>query len=165
MRTIAAACAVALAQAASAQPVPATGAGYERLAPLVGTWTVKGEEGRFRETCAWYDGRFHVVCHSENIRADGTLGRGMSILGYVPAEDAYTYHGIGARGRNVMLRGKFAAGVLVFTTVGAASSPPSRVRLGPLTDPQEFQLVEEVQGPDLAWTPRGEQRFVRIDRK
>lgn len=39
--------------------------------------------------------------------SDGSVGRGINILGYLPEEDAYTYYGIGSRGRNETMRGNF----------------------------------------------------------
>ena len=85
--------------AASAAPAdaptpPARDPGYDALAHFVGRWTTKGSEATFVETCEWFDGRFHVVCRSERKRPDGTTGRGLSILGFVPGE-GYVYSGIG----------------------------------------------------------------------
>ena len=144
-----------------AQPV-APSAGHARLAQLVGKWTLKGMEGRFRETCEWYEGRFHVVCHTENIRADGSIGRGMSILGYLPAEDAYTYHGIGARGRNVTQRGRFRDGTFEFVTPAAGDAPAIRIRLGPFGE-RGFPTVEEALAPDGTWTRRSSGEYVKLD--
>lgn len=61
-------------------------AAYAPLQSFVGRWTVKGREAAFVETCDWYHGGFHIVCNSENRRADGSLGRGMSLIGYLADE-------------------------------------------------------------------------------
>lgn len=80
---------------------------YAKLQMFVGHWTIEGRENTYLEKCDWFDGRFHVVCYTESQRSDGTVGRSISILGYLPEEDAYTYYGIGSRGRNEAMRGTF----------------------------------------------------------
>ena len=119
-------------------------------------------EGRFVETCAWYDGRFHMVCNTENTRADGTLGRGMSVLGYLPLENVYTYLGIGARGRNESMRGTWREGVFEFRSEARPGAPASRVRIGPFTG-KAIPIVSEELSASGAWERKSEGLYVRTD--
>src|SRR5688572_18657766 len=95
-------------------PPSARAAGYEPLSSFIGRWTLKGDEDTYVETCGWYEGGFHIVCHTANKRSDGSIGKGMSILGYLPDKDSYTYHGIGSKGRNETMIGTFRSGIFEF---------------------------------------------------
>jgi hypothetical protein len=105
-----------VAAAISAQaPAQRPGPEHARLSAFAGQWNYTGDAkasplgpaGKVTssETCAWFDGEFHLVC-----RATGTGPRGqvtgMSVMGYDPARHAYTYHAITSLGDNVFIRGR-----------------------------------------------------------
>lgn len=138
--------------------------GYDRLGSLVGRWTMKGSEGKFLEACRWYDGNFHVICETEGKRADGSIGRGMSVLGYLPDKDRYTYLGIGSTGRNETMSGTFADGVLEFTaeSVENGKTLVSRVRMGPFSG-REVPFVAESSADRVNWTVDASFTYVRLD--
>jgi hypothetical protein len=75
MVIIAAICQCPSGMAQTSATEPARAAGYDRLNPIVGRW---------------YDGNFHIVCETERKRKDGSIGRSMSILSYLPDKDRYT---------------------------------------------------------------------------
>lgn len=66
-----------------------------RLAPLVGDWTIPGQEASYRETCEWYRNRSFVVCTSTD-STDNSVSQ--SILGYSAIEGRFTYHNYGSTG-------------------------------------------------------------------
>jgi hypothetical protein len=66
-----------------------------RLAPLVGDWTIPGQEASYRETCEWYRNRSFVVCTSTD-SSDNSMSQ--SILGYSASEGRFTYHNYGSAG-------------------------------------------------------------------
>ena len=138
--------------------------GYDRLASLVGRWTIKGSEDKYLEVCRWYDGNFHIICEIENKRADGTVGHGMSIMGYLPDKDTYTYHGIGSRGRNESMSGIFSEGVLEFTAEAFDKDTTviSRVRLGPFSEP-EVPFIAESSTDRTSWAVDAAFTYVRLD--
>src|SRR5262245_26219663 len=77
-----------LAPAAGAQPSrPAPGPELARLGTLAGRWTIEGDSrgDRFSrsEDCAWFAGRFHLICRSEASAAAGVV-TAESIIGYDP---------------------------------------------------------------------------------
>ena len=138
--------------------------GYDPLSPLVGRWTIKGSEETYLEVCRWFDGNFHLVCETENKRPDGSIGRGMSILGYLPDKDSYTYYGIGSNGRNETMSGVFRDGILEFTAEAEdhGGTLVSRVRIGPFSE-RMVPFVAESSSDRTNWTVDASFTYVRID--
>ena len=151
-----------MAQTSASMTVRAPG--YDRLSALVGRWTIKGSEEKYVEVCRWYDGNFHIICETENKRADGTVGHGMSILGYLPDKDTYTYHGIGSKGRNETMSGIFADGVLEFTAEAVDNGKVviSRVRMGPFSE-REVPFVAESSTDRMSWAVDATLTYVRLE--
>ncbi len=145
-------------------PATARAPGYDQLGSIVGRWTIKGREDKYVEVCRWYDGNFHIICDTENKRADGTIGKSMSILGYLPDTDTYTYHGIGSRGRNESMSGTIAAGVLEYTaeTIDNGKTVISRVRMGPFSE-REVPFVAESSTDRVSWVVDAAFTYVRLD--
>jgi len=144
--------------------VTARAPGYDRLGSIVGRWTIKGREAKFVEVCRWYDGNFHIICESENKRADGTVSHGMSILGYLPDKNTYTYHGIGSTARNETMSGTFADGVLEFTAQAISNGKTvlSRVRMGPFSE-REVPFVAESSTDRVNWVEDTTFTYVRLE--
>lgn len=82
---------------------PAPGPEHEKLAYFVGRWTLEGtmQPGPMgpggamsgTDTCEWFPGNFHVVCRSEGTGPTGPM-HGLSLMGYDPQRQAYTWYGI-----------------------------------------------------------------------
>jgi hypothetical protein len=82
---------------------PKPGPEVKKLAYFTGAWTSEGEikpnpmmpAGKFtsNDSCSWYKGGFHVVCHSKGSGPMGAV-QSLGILGYSTEEKAYTYDGI-----------------------------------------------------------------------
>lgn len=66
-----------------------------RLAPLVGDWTIAGQEKTYREKCGWYRDKSFVVCTSED-SSDNSISQ--SVLGYSITEGNFTYQNFGSGG-------------------------------------------------------------------
>jgi hypothetical protein len=147
----------------AAAGAPARHPGYDKLQMFVGDWTIEGRENTYVEKCDWFDGRFHMVCHTESKRSDGSVGRGISILGYLPEEDAYTYHGIGSRGRNETMRGTFEGSV--FKAHGESRDGgkrvKSRVTIAPAAN-GDFTFRSESATDDGPWTIDGSILYKRM---
>ena len=126
---------------------------YAHLEIFIGRWTTEGSENSFVEVCDWYHGRFHVVCHSERKRPDGSTGHGMSVLSYVPGS-GYVYTGIGSKGRYETLQGgAWSRGSLTFTSTASedGKSVVTRIQIGPSTD-KGFPFVVDTSTDGGAWT-------------
>lgn len=139
-------------------------AAYAPLQSFVGRWTVKGREAAFIETCDWYHGGFHIVCNSENRRTDGSLGRGMSLIGYSADEKVYTYLGIGSRGRNERQTAVYGDGVFEFTGTSRkdGKSIAPRIRMGPFTA-REVPFTVETSTDGGPWVHESTITYVRLD--
>ena len=149
--------------AQTAAPSPARDPGYDALENFVGKWTVKGKEDTFREDCDWYHGRFHVVCHSESTRADGSLGQGISILGFVPGE-GYVYTGIGSRGRyETLARGTVSDAVLEYRSMAVEDGKPTitRIRIGPFAQAGFPFVVHASTDDGKTWTHLETVEYIR----
>jgi hypothetical protein len=153
---------VGLAQ--TSEPMTTRPSGYDRLSSLIGRWTIKGSEEMYVEVCRWYEGNFHIICETENKRADGTVSHSMSILGYLPDKDTYTYHGIGSKGRNETMSGAFADGVFEFTVeaVDNGATVISRVRMGPFSE-REVPFVAESSTDRVSWAVDATLTYVRLE--
>lgn len=152
----------AAAQAAPGNPPRALA--YDSLHPLVGRWTIKGSEDSFVEVCRWFDGEFHVVCDSEKKLPDGSSGKGMSVLSYVP-DQGYVYYGISSAGRNqAFQQGTFQDGILEYrsSTGDDAKAVVTRVRMGPFTG-REVPYVIDTSTERGAWVPVHSVTFVKLD--
>lgn len=85
-----------------------------KLAYFVGKWAHEGEMkpssfgpgGTFAytEICGWFEGESALVCRSEGTTPEGTM-KGLSIIGWEPAEKAYTYYEINSTGEVIFSRG------------------------------------------------------------
>jgi hypothetical protein len=151
-------------QAPIPTPALAWGAGYEPLSSFIGRWTLKGDEDTYVETCGWYEGGFHIICHTENKRSDGSVGKGMSILGYLPDKDSYTYHGIGSKGRNETMIGTFRGGIFEFNSEGRENGRvvKARVRMGPFIG-REIPFTAETSIDGAPWVMDATITYVRLD--
>jgi hypothetical protein len=162
-RLAAAALALLAAPLAALQaPAPSRPAGYDRLQGLVGSWTLEGREKTFSETCDWHEGRFLVRCTSEIKRKDGSLVRGVSLLGYLPEEDTYTYFGFDSSGRNETLRGKWVDGVLTYEGEARVEGRvvKSRVKVGPFGGPT-VDFVAESSTDGGPWAVDARMKYVK----
>ena len=94
------AAAVAMAQPGEApKPTPE----QQKLGYYVGAWKSEGEvkanpfmpAGKFSSSdqCAWFEGGFAVVCHSEGSTPMGPT-KGIGIMGHNTEEGVYTYYGV-----------------------------------------------------------------------
>jgi hypothetical protein len=148
--------AVGLARAEDTPPTE----GHDLLQRLVGTWTIEGREDRYKETCGWYHGERHVVCHTESRRKDGTISHSMSILAHV-AGQGYVYTGIGANGRYETYRGgTFEDGVLEYND--ATGGEHVRIRMGPFTESDVVPFKVHVSKDGKAWTEADAFNYRRV---
>jgi hypothetical protein len=67
------------------------------LSFLVGEWTIAGYEGRYLDSCKWFDDHAFVVCDTMDGR-HGTPRRHVAALGWSAATGNYTYLGYATDG-------------------------------------------------------------------
>jgi hypothetical protein len=121
-------CAVALAAPAFAQSPPGPpqpGPEHKRLGYFAGKWTTEGEmkPGLFgpggkttgSESCEWFAGGFHLVCHAEGSSAMGTF-KGLSVMGWNAEEKTYTHDAYNSMGMSDHSRGTAAGDTWTWTS-------------------------------------------------
>jgi len=105
---------------------PKPGPEVKKLAYFVGTWTSDGDmkensfgmpAGKFTstDTCEWFTGGFHVVCHSTGKGPMGPV-HGLGILAYNTEDKVYTYGGIDSSGFTMASKGTVDGNNWVYTS-------------------------------------------------
>ena len=94
------ACLLISAPALAQMDMPKPGPEHKKLDMFVGSWALDGDMkaspmgpgGKMTESekCAWMEGGFFVVCHSDFKSSMGD-GTGISVMGYSADDKAYTY--------------------------------------------------------------------------
>lgn len=90
MRGIIKAVAAALTATASASAGVHPAEIENRLAFIVGDWTVAGADAVYSDNCQWFDDKSFVVCDTRDARK-GVLHHSIAVLGYSAANQNYTY--------------------------------------------------------------------------
>ena len=67
------------------------------LAYLVGEWTIAGYEGRYLDSCKWFDSHAFVVCDTMDGR-HGENQHHVAAIGWSTETSSYTYLGYGQDG-------------------------------------------------------------------
>ena len=78
----------------------------DRLSFFAGEWTVKGSEATYTEKCEWLSKNSFVVCNAVDTDPKDP-GTSISIFGYSPEDQTYTYAGFDSSGGSRTLRGWF----------------------------------------------------------
>ena len=71
------------------------------LAFLIGEWTVAGYEGRYLDSCTWFDDRAFVVCNTTDGR-HGAPQHHVAVIGWSAQSKNYSYIGYGQDGSSRM---------------------------------------------------------------
>jgi hypothetical protein len=69
-----------------------------RLAFIVGDWTVSGSDAVYSDNCQWFDDRSFVVCDTRDARK-GPLHHSVAVIGYSAAAGNFTYQQYDNSGR------------------------------------------------------------------
>ncbi len=161
---------LAAAQAPSqARPGPE----YERLGYFVGKWTGEGEikpgpmgpGGKFTSSddCAWFEGHYSVVCHSESKMPTGA-SKSIGILGYSGEEKVYTYYGVDNTNMTMasVPKGTVHGNTWTYNDEGmmGGKKVKTRVTIKELSL-KEYSFTMEAQGDDGKWMPMMESKNTR----
>ncbi len=84
----------------------------QRLAFIVGSWTIDGNEKTYIETCDWIQGN-HLQCMSTDSE-DGKARKSVSYITYSASEKVYVYYGLYSKGSTRTLRGSWIDDRFVF---------------------------------------------------
>ncbi len=122
---------------AQAIALPKPGPEVQQLGYFVGQWKVESEWKKSvfgpaaktsgTETCEWFAGGFHVVCHLSSTSPFGDVG-GMTVLAYDRETNEYTIYGIDSTGPSELLRGSVSRSTWIFNWAGTLAGKPVRMR-------------------------------------
>lgn len=158
-----------LGQQPSGPPQP--GPEEKRLGYFVGKWHEEidmkpgpfgpGGKATTDETCEWFAGSFHVVCHANFSGAMGE-GKEFSILSYSREDKVYLYYGINSWGETESAKGTVQADTW---TWNGDSKMNGKVIHGRFTykeaPPDSATMKYEVQGDDGKWNSVMEAKAAR----
>ena len=151
--------------AAQTPPSQTPGPEHKRLGYFVGRWTTEGEMkpspmgagGKISSTddCAWFEGGFAVVCHSEGKTPMGP-SKSIAIMGYSTEEKTYTYYGVDNSNMSMTTvpHGTVEGDTWTYTDESqmGGQKVKSRVTIKELS-PTAYTFMLEIQGPDGKWAP------------
>lgn len=139
---VAAAMCVTLALASTAgaeapQGPPKPGPEHKKLEYFAGKWSFEGEMkpgpmgpgGKMTgsESCEWFMGGFHVVCHSTGTSPMGEM-KGIGIMGYSVEGKHYTYYGLDNTGWADAAQGSVEGDTWSWTSEGTMGGKPMKGR-------------------------------------
>jgi hypothetical protein len=126
---------VTLAQSPLGPPKP--GPEHQKLAYFAGKWTSEGDtkpspygpggKVTFTQNCEWFDGNFALVCHSDGKMPEGSF-KGLSVMGWDPAEKTYTYFETNTIGEIIFSRGTVQGDTWTWNNESKMNGKPVRAR-------------------------------------
>ncbi len=133
----------------------------QKLSMFVGTWTVEGSENTYRETCEWLTRESFVVCRAEDTNPK-ERDISLSIMGYSPEDQAYTYANFNGSGSSRTLYAWVHGEKWVFT--GARDRPAKFARWQVTITPNArgFHFRQEVSVNGAAWATNYETQYIRL---
>jgi hypothetical protein len=153
----------ATAQTPSAPPA-ARPAALERLAPLVGRWTMASLPPGVTlvETCEWFVGEQQVVCQMRSRSAAWQRGA-LTVFGYDAADSSYSMTAFGSGGQQLVARGRAWGDTLVFEGELRQGTGLKRARVTIIPRPDGFELLDQEADPTGSqgpWKPPARIRYV-----
>jgi hypothetical protein len=127
--------AAAWAQAPGAPPKP--GPEHKKLDYFAGKWKSESEMkagpwgpgGKMTggDTCSWFEGGLHLVCHATGTGPMGTV-KGLSILGYSSEGKHYTFYGMDSSGWSDGAKGSLEGDTWTWNSEGTMGGQPVKTR-------------------------------------
>ena len=150
--------------AASAEDAPKPGPEHKKLEYYTGKWSSESEvkanpimpSGKYstKDDCAWFQGGFTVVCHTESSGPMGPM-KSVGIMGYNSEEKVYTYYGIDSSGMTptVVSRGSVQGDTWVYTDESKMGGKTIKSRYTMKTlSPTAYTFKWEMEGAGGTWS-------------
>jgi uncharacterized protein DUF1579 len=163
-------CTTILGQQSANLPQP--GPEEKRMGYFVGKWIEEvdvkpsplapGHKGTIKETCDWFPGGFHVVCHGD---FSGTVGetKDLSIFSYSRQEKVYLYYEIIGDGDTVAARGTIQGDTWTWLSESKVGGKVIKERfIYEQVSADTATMKSEVQGDDGRWNLRTEVNARRV---
>ena len=134
---------------------------YSKLAFFEGTWTVKGQEATYRETCSWFENRRFLICKAED-KEGGAPSWTMSIFGYSTEQQAYTHTLFGSSGSIRSIHGWHDGKVWTFTGETHQGDSTRRMQVTISPTKRGFTFQQDVSINGAAWKKAAEFSYIRL---
>lgn len=132
-----------------------------KLSMFVGTWTVEGSESTYRETCEWLTRESFVVCRAEDTNPK-ERDVSLSIMGYSPEEQAYTYANFNGSGGSRTLRAWVQGEKWVFTGGRERMGKFARWQVTITPNVKGFHFRQDISENGAAWTTNFETQYIKL---
>jgi len=153
---------ITLCPATGQESAPKPGPEVERLAFLVGNWTLEGvvqpgvfgPGGKFSETSRgeWMEGGFFVIVHEHYAGAVGDSDA-ISFTGYDQERGVYTYWGFGSGGETEISTGQNTGNRWVWSRGGKMKGQAATIRYTVVvTSPSTYSFKSEISTDGANWT-------------
>lgn len=149
-----------VAPIASAQTEPQSDP-RDKLSMFVGTWTVEGSESTYRETCEWLTRESFVACRAEDTNPN-EKDVSLSVMGYSPDEQAYTYANFNGSGGSRTLHAWVQGEKWVFTGGRERLGKFARWQVTITPNTKGFHFRQEVSENGSPWTTNYETQYIRL---
>lgn len=155
---------------------PKPGPEVKKLGYFVGTWKSEGElkenpfgmpTGKYDSTdkCDWFQGGFHVVCHSNGKGPSGAI-HGLGILAYNPQDKVYTYYGIDNMGFAEQSKGAVEGNTWTYTSEEKMGDKTIHGRYSMTTaSPDSYTYKYETSEDGTNWTLNMEGKSTKAEKK
>lgn len=150
--------ALAIPAPASAQTQPDPGDLPEFFA---GTWTLKGHEQIFCETCKWLSPNSYMVCQGSNSDPEDPA-QWITLLGYSHATKTYNFSAFDGSGAKSVFSGWLRGDVWVFTSEQESGSESIRTQVTITPTKDGFVLREEKSVNGAPWVVSLEEEHIRL---
>jgi hypothetical protein len=157
------------AAAASAQPAdiqwppPA----LDRLALLVGTWTLRDlpPDETYRQTCGWVGDRRHVVCQERHERPErsGSTYESAYVYTYVQADSTLRLYSFAGRGDATTMTGRVEGEGFVFWGEDGTESFPVQTRMTITPTGEGYEVLAEMATGGEPWVEAARFGYVRLE--
>jgi hypothetical protein len=156
------ACLLISAPALAQMDMPKPGPEHKKLDMFVGSWALDGDMkaspmgpgGKMTESekCAWMEGGFFVVCHSDFKSSMGD-GTGISVMGYSADDKAYTYREFNSWGEFDDSKGSVDGDTWTWTSDEKMGPTTMKGRFTmKITSPTSYNFMFEMSQDGTKWT-------------
>jgi hypothetical protein len=156
------ACLLISAPALAQMDMPKPGPEHKKLDMFVGSWALDGDMkaspmgpgGKMTESekCAWMEGGFFVVCHSDFKSSMGD-GTGISVMGYSADDKAYTYREFNSWGEFDDSKGSVDGDTWTWTSDEKMGPNTMKGRFTmKITSPTSYNFMFEMSQDGTKWT-------------
>ena len=159
---VVAGCLLCATAALAQMEAPKPGPELKKLDVLTGSWTMDGDMkpgpmgpgGKITENdkCAWMEGGFFVVCHSDFQSSMGN-GVAISIMGYSPDDKAYTYREFNSMGEFDDSKGTIDGDTWAWTNEQKMNGVTLKGKYTmKITSPTSYSFTSEISQDGMKWT-------------